>query len=217
VDVSRTEDAIIETSFERDDLYVGYRRDETHHHAALLPGWILRWRRKTQPDTQTVEAIKRLETTPHHIALPPPHGPADLVSHPPTVRGDSVRDWLKHYSWKNRTWGEAVAEFYTRAAADPEVAPYFHRVKSLPELQRHFTAAMVMVTSDGLTAEQLRRMAVKHAGVTTPDGTPITGRVYDKVIGVLKQILKEWGVPSDAIADLERVVQPLRAMIVVEE
>ena len=52
-------------------------------------------------------------------------GPDDVVAPPPTVRGDTVRDWLRYYTNREHLWDDVVAEFYARAADDPLVAPYF--------------------------------------------------------------------------------------------
>lgn len=138
----------------------------------------------------------------------------ELVVPPPQIRGNDLRDWLQHYT--QRSWPDAVREFYTRAAADPEVAPYFHAV-DLPALQRHFTTAVILLTSKGLTRGTLRRMADRHASVRTPDGAPITAEIYNKVVGVLIDILTEWGVPKYALADLSRLIEPLREVIVAKE
>jgi hemoglobin len=141
-----------------------------------------------------------------------------VIAGPPQVpvgagQSDSVRDWLCHYTHGRKTWGDAVAEFYRRAAADPQIASYFHDV-DLPALQRHFTATIVIVTSKGLTAKTVVRMAEKHRGIRDRDGRPITSEVYDRVVTMLKGVLRDMGVPNDAIADLGGVVRPLRAAIV---
>jgi hypothetical protein len=104
-----------------------------------------------------------------------------VIAGPPQVphgagQSDSVRDWLCHYTHGRKTWGDAVAEFYRRAAADPQIASYFHGV-DLPALQRHFTATIVIVTSKGLTAKTVVRMAEKHRGIRDRDGRPITSEV----------------------------------------
>jgi len=138
----------------------------------------------------------------------------ELVVPAPQIRGNDLRDWLQHYT--QRSWPDAVREFYTRAAADPQIAPYFHAV-DLPDLQRHFTTAVILLTSKGLTRGTLRRLADRHASVRTPDGTPITAEIYDKTVGVLIDILVEWGVPKYALADLGRLVEPLREVIVAKE
>jgi truncated hemoglobin YjbI len=143
-----------------------------------------------------------------------------IIGGPPSVPSasgqvDSVRDWLMHYTRGRYSWADAVAQFYQRAAADPQIESYFHDVE-LADLQRHFTAAIAMVTSKGLSAKTVIRMAEVHAGVRNRDGQPITGEVYDKTIGVLAAVLTNMGVPQPAINDLASVVAPLRRAIVVE-
>ena len=143
-------------------------------------------------------------------------GPDDVVAPPPTVRGDTVRDWLRHYTNHEHAWNGVVAEFYRRAASYPAVASYFAGV-DMPRLQRHFVAALVVVTSNGLTARTVRAMTVAHAPVRNRDGVPITGAVYDQVVDVLVEVLVEHGVPGPAIDELARVIDPLRAAIVAAE
>lgn len=134
---------------------------------------------------------------------------------------DTVKDWLTHYAVKRNpdgthvTWPQVVAEFYNRAADDPEVASYFFKT-DIRRLRPHMAKAMVHVTRDGVAPETLAAMARAHAGVTNERGVPITGRIYDKVIAVLGQVLAEHGVSQPAIEQLATTVAPLRAAIVVE-
>jgi truncated hemoglobin YjbI len=136
-----------------------------------------------------------------------------LIAAPVKTGEDTVKDWLQHYTYGRYTWGEAVAEFYRRAAADPEIAAYFHEA-NMERLQRHFTAAMIMVTGSGVRMRTVERMAQVHAGVRTVQGRPITGDVYDRTVSVLVTILQEWGVPQLAITDLARIVGLLRSAVV---
>lgn len=141
--------------------------------------------------------------------VPPPRSDREIVAAPPTVRGvggdPTVRDWLKYHSHRDLDWMTVVHEFYLRAAADPRIGPYF---------VGHFTAAMIMVTCDGVTVGGLRSMARVHRGVTDTAGDPITGDVYDRTVNLLVEVLAGHGVPDDAINDLARVVAPLREAIV---
>jgi hypothetical protein len=155
-------------------------------------------------------------TPPAGTPLPTPRRPSDLVAPAPTINGDTVRDWLKYYTLGKTDWVAAVDELYIRAAADPSIASYFAGVK-LDAVKRHFVAFMVMVTSRGLTADAVRRMSVAHAQVRNEAGVEITGMIYDRIVDVLVTILAEAGVPDDAINQLKRVVDPLRAAIVVTE
>jgi hypothetical protein len=157
-----------------------------------------------------------IPTPPAGTPLPAPRRPTDLVAPAPKVGDDTVRDWLKYYTRGKTDWVTAVDELYRRAAADPGIASYFAGVEMVA-LQRHFVAFMVMVTSKGLTADAVRRMSVAHANVTNASGLEITGMIYDRVIDVLASILIEAGVPDDAINQLSRVINPLRAAIVVSE
>jgi truncated hemoglobin YjbI len=138
-----------------------------------------------------------------------------VIAGPPKVRGDNVRDWLTHHTRGRYTWKDAVAQFYDRAAADREIASYFAHT-DLAELQRHFTRAIVIVTSTGLTAKTVVRMAEIHRGIRDEHGRPITGEVYDKVITALVSVLTDMGVQGRAINDLAEVVAPLRRAIVAE-
>lgn len=139
-----------------------------------------------------------------------------VIAGPPQVRGDSVRDWLTHYTHGRYSWNDAVVRFYTRAQDDPQIASYFHGV-DLTALQRHFTAAMVIVTSKGLTIKTVDRMAQVHSGVRDRNGNPITGEVYDKTVDILVSVLAGMGVPRSAVEDLGEVVALLRRAIVVEQ
>ena len=155
-------------------------------------------------------------TPPAGTPLPTPRRPGDLVAPVPTIAGDTVRDWLTYYTLGKVDWTGAVDELYRRAAADPSIASYFAGV-DLDTVKRHFVAFMVMVTSKGLTADAVRRMSVAHAAVRNEAGLEITGMIYDRIIDVLVAILTEAGVPDEAINQLKRVVDPLRAAIVVTE
>jgi truncated hemoglobin YjbI len=140
--------------------------------------------------------------------------PDQQLSAPPR-RPDTARDWLTHYTGGKVTWPQVVREFYTAAAADPDVASYFAGV-DMERLQKHFTAAITIVTREGVTAGTRAAMVRAHAGVINQRGMRITGDVYDKVITVLVDILTRHDVPSSAIGELARTVAPLRVAIVAE-
>lgn len=140
--------------------------------------------------------------------------PDQQLSAPPR-RPDTARDWLTHYTGGNVTWPQVVREFYTAAAADPDVASYFAGV-DMERLQKHFTAAITIVTREGVTAGTRAAMVRAHTGVINQRGMRITGNVYDKVITVLVDILTRHDVPSSAIGELARTVAPLRVAIVAE-
>ena len=74
-----------------------------------------------------------------------------------------LRDWLRHFAGAD-AWSQVVSRFYTRAAADPDIAGYFTRV-DIDQLQRHFLAALMIVTGQGVTVGVVRRMHTAHATV----------------------------------------------------
>lgn len=130
------------------------------------------------------------------------------------IGADSVKDWLQHYTNDPRkTWAAAVAEFYRRAAKDVEIADYFRNV-NMEQLQKHFTAAIIMITGSGLKASTIDRMASAHANVRDSFGRPITSPMYDRVVAILVGILREWHVPEPAIAELATALAPLKRAIV---
>lgn len=161
----------------------------------------------------------------HENAIPsPPHGkpavglhaPSVLVGPPVVHIGDNdytLRDWLVHYTQREHVWRDVVAAFYTRAAADPQIASYFADV-DMEKLQRHFTAAITMVAHRGLTFETLEKMRTVHAPVRDQDMRPITGDIFDRTTSVLVGVLLGMGVPVYAIEHLDRVIAPLRAALV---
>jgi hypothetical protein len=125
-----------------------------------------------------------------------------------------LRDWLVHYHpERDNVWAEVVAEFYTEAAGDPDIADYFVDV-DLAVLQRHFLAALMMLTGHGLTVGAVRQMQARHAEVRNSRGEPITPEVYDATIGVLATILRRKGVPEPVLAQVQELLEPLREAIV---
>lgn len=138
-----------------------------------------------------------------------------LLAGPPTIEGATLRDWLVHHARRDRVWEDVVVEFYRRAAADPSVAAYFTGV-DLAALQRHFLATLTMLTHTGLHRHTVDRMATAHRAVRTPDGVPVTGRVWDAVVSALVGALAGHGVPASTIESLGALLDPLRAVIVVE-
>ena len=125
-----------------------------------------------------------------------------------------LRDWLRHFAGID-AWSNAVERFYTRAAAHPEISAYF-RHTDIVQLQRHFLAALMIITGQGVTVGVVRRMRAAHAGVTNSSGEPITSTVCDAVIGVLAQVLGELVTPPATLAELATTIAPIRAAIVDE-
>jgi hemoglobin len=136
-----------------------------------------------------------------------------IVAGPPKVRGDSIRDWLQHYTSGQYSWSDGVALFYDVLLGDELVKPYFEGI-NLDRQRRHLTSIMKTLTSDGISRRMLNRMHRAHIKVQAPDGTPITGEVYDRVIDALVFVLKTAGVPHNAISELGGMVAPLKAEIV---
>ena len=125
-----------------------------------------------------------------------------------------LRDWLRHLAGVD-AWSEAVSRFYTRAAADPDIADYFTGV-DMARLQRHFLAALMIVTGQGVTVGVARRMHTAHAAVRNAHGQPITDATWNTVVGVLAGVLGELGTPSATLVALATTIAPIRAAIVTE-
>lgn len=148
--------------------------------------------------------------------LPDEHllAPAPLVR-TPVDDGVVLYDWLRKQAGDG-VWEEIVTEMYAQAATVPMVASYFGGV-DLPELQRHFLAALVMVTGRGMTVGTVRRMAQAHTPVLNEAGDRITGAAYDAVVATLAGILLARGVPQETLGEVGALVGPLRQVIVVGE
>jgi hypothetical protein len=138
-----------------------------------------------------------------------------LLVGPPMIDGCTLRDWLIHHTRRDGVWEDVVVQFYAGAAADPRVAAYFGEVDTA-RLQRHFLAALTVLTHAGLHRHTVERMAVVHRGVTTSTGVPITGEVWDAVVSTLVGVLVAHGAPSSVVEPLGALLDPLRAVIVVE-
>ena len=136
----------------------------------------------------------------------------------PSVTGHhaTVGEHLKHFSWQNYSWDETVFEVYRRVLNRPHLASYFHDVKDLNALQRHFTHALKIVTMDGLSARTDIRTAEVHRRIRDRNGRPITGEVYDEVAAILAAVLAEKGVPQAGVDSLAPVLAQLRTAIEAE-
>jgi truncated hemoglobin YjbI len=145
----------------------------------------------------------------------PQPGDNEILAKGPSVRGDSVRDWVQHYSPSGWDWPQVVREFYRRAKEIDAVADYFNGV-NLETLQQHFTRVVVKLTqSEHLTRGDVRYLAWVHRNVRNSHGEFITHAVFDATINLLAQVLDEAGVPDKAIDELARMVEPLRDVLVV--
>jgi truncated hemoglobin YjbI len=102
-----------------------------------------------------------------------------------------LRDWLRHFAGPD-AWSQVVLRFYARAAADPNIAGYFTRV-DIDQLQRHFLAALMIVSGQGVTVGVVRRMHTAHAAVrNTTTGQPITDTTWNAGIGALAASSASW-------------------------
>jgi truncated hemoglobin YjbI len=138
----------------------------------------------------------------------PSRHPSDVLVPAPRIGGVTLRDWLIHHCHRDNVWQDVVTEFYTAAAADPEIAEYFAHIDSMERLQRKFLATLLILTNAGLTVGGLDAMRNRHAGLN------ITGDVYDRTILVLAEVLESKGVPGAAIEQLLPAVDLLRGAIV---
>jgi truncated hemoglobin YjbI len=125
-----------------------------------------------------------------------------------------LRDWLRHFAGVD-TWSVVVSRFYTRAGADADIAEYFSGV-DVEELQRHFLAALMIATGQGVTVGVVRRMQTAHTEIRNSRGEPITSATWDAVIGVLASVLGELGTPPATLVALATTIAPIRAAIVTE-
>ena len=133
----------------------------------------------------------------------------------PGLAGDvPLREWLRHeHPTNDHVWRDVVAEFYGRAAQDPEIAAYFSDA-DMESLQRHFLATLLLVSGNGLTVGAVRQMRDRHKVVFDGDGRPISERAYDKTMRILLEVLRENGVPPSALTQVFAVLAPLRHAII---
>lgn len=176
--------------------------------AALVVAVVVLARRPREQDVEPVQPV----IAPARPADPRRARPVQLAG-PPMIDGDTLRDWLVHHVKREGVWAEVVAEFYSRAAAVPAVADYF-RNTDMSRLQLHFTRALVIVTHTGVTENMIANVSQRHTTVRSSAGTPITGKVYDQVIGTLVDVLRAYEVPSRGITALADTVAPFRAALV---
>ncbi|MGC1213494.1 MAG: group 1 truncated hemoglobin [Micromonospora sp.] len=100
----------------------------------------------------------------------------------------------------------AVALFYDKVLADPEVAGYFTDV-DMVEQRRHL-ALMLTVVLGGPNEYTGRGLAEAHQPLRIP------AEHYVRVGGHLTQTLTELGVPADVIADVQGVLRQVREQVV---
>ena len=157
-----------------------------------------------------------------YAGLAPAHvlTPAPMLWDDELGREVTLRDWLRNTCYaRPHVWNEVVAEFYSRAAADPHVAEFFGPTLARPDgmnhLQNHFLRALLLVTGSGVSVGVVRKLRERHATVRDHRGLPIDDATYDQVLGVLVEVLREHGVPESGIAQLASTVAPLRGALVV--
>lgn len=125
------------------------------------------------------------------------------------VGQDTLRDWMIHHHIRNAdVWQSVVAEFYNRVKRDDEIVQAYFLGVNLEGLQLHFMRALVVVTHIGLTERMANTLAEKHARLH------ITGEHFDRVVGVLLNVLTDYGVPRVAIPQLGNIAATLRRRIV---
>jgi hypothetical protein len=164
----------------------------------------IRQRQELAPLPEPVIEIPTVEVLSEDVLLAPP----------PTVHGDTVRDWLTHYSYgEGVTWPEVVKRFYTAASRDPEIFDYFRNL-NMVKLQSHFAGAMKTVTSDGVYQSTVDAMRVAHVHVRNSRGEPITDAIFDRTVATLGMVLFDVGVSEVVLHRLQETVEPLRAAIV---
>ena len=100
----------------------------------------------------------------------------------------------------------AVDDFYARALADPQLAPFFSGV-DLPHLKAH-QRAFIAAAIGGSEIYAGRDMAAAHSGLA------ITDADFDAVVAHLAATLAGLGVPDETIAQIGRALAPLRTDVV---
>lgn len=101
---------------------------------------------------------------------------------------------------------DAVASFYDRVLADPDLVGYFEGV-DMKTLRRHQVDMLVTATG-GPQRYTGRDMAAAHHGLA------ITDAAFDKVVGHLGATLVAAGAGDDSIAAVVAALSPLRSSIV---
>jgi hemoglobin len=102
----------------------------------------------------------------------------------------------------------AVAVFYNRVTADPELAPWFDGI-DLARLRAH-QAAFLGAALGGPQAFAGRDLTTAHAGLG------ITGAAFDRMLGHLEFALRDVGADPGVVLDVLAVVRPLRSSIVAQ-
>lgn len=142
------------------------------------------------------------------------HRKDEQITPAPMLDGVTLRDWLIHMNpLRDQVWPRVVEQFYQAAASVPQIADYFPEGVS-DKLKQHFTRALMLVTSRGITRGTLQYLREKHLTVLNSQKQPITAEVYDAAIQALISILMKEGVPQRGIAALGQTIAPIKAEIV---
>jgi hypothetical protein len=130
-----------------------------------------------------------------------------VLAGPPLVAEDdgattTLRDWLVHFHPdRDNAWVEVTREFCDTMAVHPDVAGYFPTGQP-DALQKHFLAALILITGTGLSAAGLERIRAYHAGVQDGHGRGITPRAYDTAMRILLDLLRAKNIPDSALGEL---------------
>ncbi len=100
----------------------------------------------------------------------------------------------------------AVERLYSRALADPELAPYFHRT-NMP-MQRDRLVGMVSEALGGPRSPWMTGLVAAH------QGRGITHDHFDRMAGHLLAILRELDLPRREVRQVARWLSTSRAAVV---
>ena len=157
------------------------------------------------------------------VAEPVPEPTNRLLVPPPEVELNGVmvtlHEWARLKAGDARTvFQEIVADFYTALLTDPRVSSYFPGREGITTLRAHFANAFIVLARDGLYLSTANELAVVHRNIRNGAGEPITGEVYDIVIGHLVHTLTEikYGVPDtpECLGRLGTMVELAKPLIV---
>lgn len=166
----------------------------------------------------------RGDSRPAPVAHPAPSGPdpyaglpdSHLLAEAPTVTwGEAnvvLHDWMRYYTDGN-VWSDVLSSFTEGVDADPELRSYFTATPD-GSVSRHSLSTLMMLTTQGITVGDVRRMKAAHASVKNERGEPINAFVWNQLVDVLSNALRESGVRDGTLAKLGATLEPLRGAIV---
>lgn len=139
-----------------------------------------------------------------------------VLSEPPTIRwGETsvvLHDWMRYYAEGN-VWSDVLSKFTESVDADAELRSYF-TASTDGSLARHSLSTLMMLTTQGITVGDVRRMKSAHAEVKNEQGEPINAFVWNQLVDALSGALRDSGVRDATLAKLGETLEPLRAAIV---